>query len=225
MKTLITKPLSYGGSSNNVVFPRHFLLSTDQEEDEEEELSFLAETSPMLPPLPPPPPSAPQNSAAVHFLHDKWNLTYHLPRDSNWGLDSYKPIMTGIDSVESIIMLVEMLPEAVVKGTMLFFMRQHIAPLWEDPHNRQGGCFSFKVMTKQVCSVWRTLMYAACGETIFTSTAHSSKVCGITVSPKNGFCIMKIWLTDLEIQDSSLLTIFKYLPQQSCLFKKHEPEF
>ena len=44
--------------------------------------------------------------------------------------------------------------ESIVKNTMLFLMRSGITPLWEDPKNRYGGCFSFKVVNKHVHSIW-----------------------------------------------------------------------
>jgi hypothetical protein len=160
-----------------------------------------------------------------HNLLGKWNVYYHLPKDKKWDLSSYKLIMSDIDTVEKVIAINESIPEHVVKYCMLFVMRDGIAPMWEDPRNRNGGCFSFKVINKQVYGVWKTLFYAMCGETLFKNVANHEYVNGITISPKKNFCIVKIWLENCVVQEPESLIEIPNLTIQGCLFKKHEPEF
>ena len=64
---------------------------------------------------------------------------------------------------------------------MLFLMRKGINPTWEDPKNSKGGCFSFKVVNKQVVPVWNTLMQLITGETI---SKHEDFIDTINVIPK-----------------------------------------
>jgi len=158
-------------------------------------------------------------------LNGKWNLYYHLPQDKQWDLSSYKIIMEDIDSVEKLISINEKLPDNAIKFCMLFVMRHGITPMWEDPLNRNGGCFSFKVINKEVPGVWRNLMYALCGETLITDTKNHLFVNGITISPKKSFCIIKIWLRGCNMQDPHMIIPIMGLPKEGCLFKKHEPEF
>jgi hypothetical protein len=158
-------------------------------------------------------------------LIGKWDLYYHLPHDKNWELSSYKKIMSEIDSVEKLIAINESLPENIVKHCMLFVMRDGITPMWEDPTNRNGGCFSFKIINKQVTSVWKSLFYAMCGETLCTNKKDNLLINGITISPKKNFCIIKIWLKNCSIQDPNIIIPIPNLSKQGCLFKKHEPEF
>lgn len=164
-------------------------------------------------------------ASTTHSLIGKWNMYYHLPHDKNWDLSSYKLIMGNIDTVESVIALNQTLPENTVKYCMLFAMRDGITPMWEDPKNRNGGCFSFKVINKQVYSVWKSLFYALCGETLFVNKTNHKLINGITISPKKNFCIVKIWLQSCAVQDPSSLITIPNLSIQGCLFKKHEPEF
>ena len=89
-----------------------------------------------------------------HKLSDKWTLWAHLPHDTDWSIKSYKPIYT-FDTVEQSIAVTETLPEILVKNCMLFLMREGIMPIWEDPGNRDGGCFSYKVVNKSVYEVWK----------------------------------------------------------------------
>lgn len=164
-------------------------------------------------------------STSDHNLHGKWNLYYHLPHDKKWDLNSYKAIINDLDTVEKIIVINETISETVVKTCMLFAMRKGITPMWEDPKNRNGGCFSFKVINKYVPSVWKSLLYALCGESLCNDPKYNSIINGITISPKKNFCIIKIWLCNCSVQDVNIIIPILNLPKQGCLFKKHEPEF
>jgi hypothetical protein len=162
----------------------------------------------------------PQNA-----LIGKWDLYYHLPHDSNWDLSGFKYIMSDIDTTEKLVAINEYLPDIIVKYCMLFVMRKGITPMWEDPKNRKGGCFSFKVLNTNVQVVWKSLLYAMCGETLCVNKKYNSNINGITISPKKKFCIIKIWLSDCSLQDPNILINITGLIKQGCLFKKHEPEF
>ena len=161
----------------------------------------------------------------THSLIGKWNLYYHLPYEKNWELSSYKLIMSDIDTPEKLITINEAVPENIIKYCMLFIMRKGITPMWEDPKNRNGGCFSFKVINKQVPAVWKQLFYALGGETLSYDKEMNSKINGITISPKKNFCIIKIWIENCDQQDPNLIIPISNLSKQGCLFKKHEPEF
>ena len=86
--------------------------------------------------------------------------------------------------LEETIAITESLPPDLIKNCMLFIMRNGIVPMWEDPKNRHGGCFSYKVSNKHVFEVWRDLTYVLIGETISSSNAFVNNVSGITISPK-----------------------------------------
>jgi hypothetical protein len=165
------------------------------------------------------------NSQQIHNLSSRWNLWAHLPHDEDWTSSSYKKIHTFC-TVEDTIAVIETLPEALVKNCMLFIMREDIMPLWEDPKNRNGGCFSYKVSNKSVYEVWRDLTFVLVGETISNNGPFVNGVTGITISPKKNFCIIKIWMTNCENQNPAVVTSeVKGLSPQGCLFKKHIPEY
>ena len=171
--------------------------------------------------------SAMQNttqSLNTHPLYDKWVLWAHLPHDTDWSLTSYKKIMV-IKSVEEMVALYSAIPEKLVKNCMLFVMRNEINPMWEDPKNRQGGCFSFKVPNKMVRSVWKNLSYLLVGETLTNDPRLLKIINGITISPKKAFCIIKIWLKNCDMQNPRQLTPVTGLSIHGCLFKRHKPEF
>ena len=80
-------------------------------------------------------------------------------------------------------------------------MRQNIKPMWEDPNNKAGGCFSFKVVNKNVPEVWKSVSYLLTGETLSSEQPFQSNITGITISPKKSFCILKIWMKSLDFQN------------------------
>jgi len=160
-----------------------------------------------------------------HKLKNKWNLWAHLPQDPDWTAKSYKKIYQ-FKTVEETIGITEMLPEGLVKNCMLFIMKDGITPMWEDPRNRNGGCFSYKISNKNVFEVWRDLTYVLIGESISANATFVNSVTGIAISPKKNFCIVKIWTTNCENQNPQVITNdVKNLIAPGCLFKKHTPEF
>ena len=160
-----------------------------------------------------------------HKLQSIWNLWAHLPHDTDWSVGSYKRIFK-FKHVEDAIAITETLPEILVKNCMLFIMRDGIMPIWEDPRNRSGGCFSYKISNKMVYDVWRDLTFVLLGGTISNNNSFVQSVTGITISPKKNFCIIKIWMTDCNFQNPAVVSSeVKNLSPQGCLFKKHTPEY
>jgi hypothetical protein len=165
-----------------------------------------------------------QNSE-FHKLTNHWNLWAHLPHDTDWGITSYKKIYT-LKTIEETIAITETLPEILVKNCMLFIMKDGILPIWEDPKNRNGGCFSYKISNKIVYEVWKNLTYILLGETLSNNDSCVSSITGITISPKKNFCIIKIWLANCLNQNPDIIVNdVKGIISQGCLFKKHIPEY
>ena len=161
-----------------------------------------------------------QSTSTNYKLYDKWTLWAHLPHDTEWTFDSYIPILS-FDSPEEIIMLLETIPEEMTTNCMLFIMRNGIKPMWEDPKNRKGGCFSYKINNKNVSSVWKNLSYSLVGETLTEDAKVRACINGITISPKKNFCIVKIWLANCNYQNPSVISDNLGISSQGCLFKNH----
>ena len=153
-------------------------------------------------------------------LYDSWTLWAHLPHDTDWTARSYKEVIT-LNSVEATIAVCETLPEQMINNCMLFLMRKGILPMWEDPKNRKGGCFSYKVPNKLVVSVWKNLSYILVGESLTSDRKLLATINGITISPKKNFCIIKIWLATYEYQNPSVIHEMPGISAFGCLFKKH----
>jgi hypothetical protein len=162
---------------------------------------------------------------SFHKLSQNWTLWAHLPHNTDWSIKSYIPIST-FTNVEEAIAVTETLPTVLVENCMLFIMREGIKPTWEDPKNRNGGCFSYKVLNKNVYKVWKDLTYVVVGGSISKQSGFVSCVTGITISPKKNFCIIKIWMSDCNNQNPAIVTNdVKGITPIGCLFKKHTPEY
>jgi len=165
------------------------------------------------------------NVSDHHPLNNQWTMWAHLPHDTDWTTKSYKEVYE-MTMAEDAIALLESLPEVLVINCMLFIMRKGIIPVWEDPHNRKGGCFSYKIINKQVYSIWKELTYILVGESLSENKAFVNTITGITISPKKSFCIVKIWTSTCDYQDPSLIIAqIKGLTSLGCIFKKHTPEY
>ena len=164
------------------------------------------------------------NTDTFHKLSDNWTLWAHLPHNTDWTLKSYIPIST-FTTIEETIAVTESLPPSLVENCMLFMMRKGIAPTWEDPKNREGGCFSYKVLNKHVANAWKDLNYSIVGGSISSKNSFFDCVTGITISPKKNFCIIKIWMKNCDHQNPGVINQIRGLQSQGCLFKKHTPEY
>ena len=152
------------------------------------------------------------------FLNDTWNLYFHDPDNQNWEMESYI-LLTSISTVEEYIMLFNSLKDVWHKG-MFFLMREHIQPIWEDKHNKNGGCLSFKIWKNEVGTIWEELSYKLLGEVLLKDKTHWQKICGISISPKRSYCIGRIWISDPCISDTYIYDID--LPSYSkILYKSH----
>jgi hypothetical protein len=152
----------------------------------------------------------------MHPLSEKWVLWAHLPHDTDWSIDSYISIMT-VTYVEEIQALMHTLPDSLLSTCMFFCMKENVKPVWEDPANKNGGCFSYKI-TQSIGDCWRNVSYSMVGKTLSKEKGIQEAITGISISPKKNFCILKVWLSSCAYQDASKIT---YLKPNGCIFKKH----
>ena len=76
-----------------------------------------------------------------------------------------------------------------------------------------------------VPTVWKELSYVLTGETVSNDPKFQKNITGITISPKKSFCILKIWMSNLNHQNPRTLIKLNGLSIQGCIFKKHKPSY
>lgn len=80
---------------------------------------------------------------------------------------------------------------------MWFLMRNGIPPRWEDPINKEGGSFKFRVAEKEVDNTWLTLSLYLVSESMCRRLEDANLICGLSISPKSkGFSTINVWNLD-----------------------------
>jgi hypothetical protein len=153
-------------------------------------------------------------------LPNKWEFYLHLHDNNSWSIDSYLK-MIDITCVKDAILLNDEITYDLIKKTMIFFMKSPILPMWEDEQNKNGGCFSFKVVNKDIEQVWKDIYFHLISNSITKDVNDNDKINGITLSPKKKFCILKIWMKDCLLTSPNIFIPILNLTPESCIFKKH----
>lgn len=154
-----------------------------------------------------------------------FTLWFHSSSDQDWSIDSYHEIFNfnSVDEFLTLLMAINTRPKMLLNG-MFFIMRQGVKPTWEDPVNRDGGCFTWKVEKEDVLSAWENMcMLFVSGDLnqVFDRFGFN----GISISPKKTNNILKVWLRDNpSTQDTTSLAmpancIFNTAPR---LYKAHQ---
>jgi len=79
-------------------------------------------------------------------------------------------------------------------------MKGDIAPMWEDPDNRDGGCLSFKVHAGDVIDDWNNILFRCITEGVLSD--KNASINGVSISPKKEFNIIKLWFKDDHYEDT-----------------------
>ena len=87
-------------------------------------------------------------------------------------------------------------------------MQEGITPIWEDPKNINGGCWSFKVPDDQAHELWEDLsIYLVCEQLCPTIT---DEIVGLSIClKKNNNAVIKIW--NKKSKNNSLKLINEYI--------------
>ena len=135
------------------------------------------------------------------WLNDIWTWYFHDPDEASWTLTSYHRLC-DVSTIEELWKMHAACAPLVQLG-MFFVMRENSFPCWDDKTNIAGGCASLKISHADVPRCWETILKRMLGETLVRASADpdADEVSGgtincVSVSPKRGFCIVKLWFSD-----------------------------
>ena len=75
-------------------------------------------------------------------------------------------------------------------------MKDKTLPMWEDPINMKGGCWSFKILDSMADELWEDLSILL----VTNELVENCEVVGLSISvKKNNTCVIKIWNTNSKI--------------------------
>jgi hypothetical protein len=130
-------------------------------------------------------------AADLHVIPTgSWTIYFHEPEDKSWAIDSYKRVacMNTWEGLGTVLR--EMGTQRIING-MMFAMRGDTLPLWENKANIRGGSYCLKVSRRSAADIYeRYLAAAGLGG---AACDPSNAIVGVTMSPKKGFCIIKLW--------------------------------
>ena len=146
-----------------------------------------------------------------------WTLYFHSPEETKWTLNTFISL-GSMKTWREFWSVIEVLKQDSLSDGMFFMMRDPSPPLWESHQNIRGGCYSFRCQKKDAADVYLNHIIAAALGTI---SGHSeNRINGISISPKRGFNIVKIWNTDAQKFNcpSNIDTSFSPIKESDMLY-------
>ena len=154
-------------------------------------------------------------------LPSSWTLWFHSPTETSWDISSYQQI-AKMETLEDFWDVYSRMTNPIVENGMFFLMREDIHPIWEDPKNLKGGCWSFKIYKKYIPNTWLDLSVHAVAESLTRNSKESNLITGVSISPKKSFSIIKIWNNDSNKKENRILTDkITHIQLNECLYKAH----
>lgn len=129
-------------------------------------------------------------TATAAFPSGSWTLHFHDPADTNWMPGSYKKIGT-FSSFADLWATIDRIGAERFSAGMFFLMREPYVPLWEHRSNINGGSYCIKVPEASALETFQR--YAAAAILGAATVDARNTIVGVTISPKKGFHILKIW--------------------------------
>jgi hypothetical protein len=120
-----------------------------------------------------------------------WNVWYHHEKD-NWKISGYKQIYQITNTFDFWKLYNNWDKFGGVTSKRFFFMKDGVNPIWEDPININGGCWSFKIQEEQAEELWEDLsVYLVC---LQLCPSISDEIVGLSIClKKNNNTVIKIW--------------------------------
>jgi hypothetical protein len=146
-----------------------------------------------------------------------WTLYFHSPEETKWTLNTF--ISLGeMKTWRDFWTVIEALKAESLADGMFFMMREPSPPLWESHQNIRGGCYSFRCQKKDASEIYINHMISSMIGTL--SNNPENRINGISISPKRGFNIVKIWNKDAQKFNSSsdINTTFSPIRENDILY-------
>lgn len=134
-------------------------------------------------------------------LTDTWNVWYHHIKD-NWTIEGYKKIYTIDNGIDFWKLYNNWDSLGGITAKHFFLMKNNTQPIWEDPINTNGGCWSFKIVDSMAGDLWEDLSVLI----VTNDLIYDTIALGLSITiKKNNTCVVKIW------NDDSNMNSIKYI--------------
>lgn len=156
------------------------------------------------------------------LFQTKWTLWFHGANDDNWDENSYTKL-GDIENVGEFWTLYKLINDFT--AGIFFIMKENIFPRWEDINNLSGGYWTFRVHKNIANDTWKYLCADLLSQELVNNDSFD-EINGISISPKVGNCILKIWNTDSNNNDSNCLNFHELsvLSKDNSFYKAHRDQ-
>jgi hypothetical protein len=124
-----------------------------------------------------------------------WTLYFHSPEETKWTLNTFINL-GAMKTWGDFWTVIETLKQDSLADGMFFMMRDPSPPLWESHQNIRGGCYSFRCQKKDASDIYLNYIIGAMLGTLQGDS--DNRINGLSISPKRGFNIIKVWNTDAQ---------------------------
>lgn len=121
-----------------------------------------------------------------------WTLYFHSPAEKRWSIDTFHKL-GAVSTWAEFWALVNALEEPKWSRGMFFWMQGTVPPLWENFQNIKGGSYSMCIGEADSIDIFHRYTIGCMLKVV---TSGEDTVQGITISPKKGFHVIKIWNKD-----------------------------
>jgi hypothetical protein len=147
------------------------------------------------------------NSTEENTLNNTWNMWYHHEKD-NWKITGYRQFYT-IKTIEDFWKMFNNWDKVGgITSKHFFLMKKNITPIWEDPNNINGGCWSFKVQEDQAYNLFEELaIHMICDKLCpYSSENNLDEILGLSIClKKNNNVVIKIWNKKSKLNSLKLI--------------------
>ncbi len=163
---------------------------------------------------------ASSSAAVTAFPSGAWTLYFHAPDDSSWTPSSYYKIGT-FRSFTALWAALRRIDAGHFLTGMFFLMRDPFPPMWEHRSNIHGGTYCIKVPESTAYEAFQR--YAAASILDAATTDTRNTIVGISISPKKGFHILKVWNNSCKTfhAPSELMLLTDDLRHSDILYRPH----
>lgn len=151
-----------------------------------------------------------------------WSVYYHEPEDASWTAESYKRLAV-VSSWEALGGVLRELGTHKTTNGLLRIMRGDTSPLWENKVNIRGGSYCLKITRKNAIEVFQRYLAAAALGPGVGAVDPANEIVGVTISPKKGFCIIKIWNVNCKAfnKPTDLPLLHEEVKHEEILYRPH----
>jgi hypothetical protein len=146
-----------------------------------------------------------------------WTLYFHSPEETKWTLNTFISL-GAMKTWRDFWTIINNLKDSSLADGMFFMMRDPSPPLWESHQHIRGGCYSFRCQKKDATDIYLNHIIAAMLG--FLNTNPENRINGVSISPKRGFNIIKVWNTDAQKfnHSSNINTSFSAISESDIMY-------